>query len=56
MKETANILIDRHVYLNPELNKRLEKYKQEKYNGIRAMNKVLCDCIRIGLAELEKRG
>ena len=47
---------EHHVELPIELDARLVKYKQSKYNGLRAMNKVLTDCIRLGLVELEKRG
>lgn len=48
--------VDRHIFLDPELDKRLTEYKHKHYNGLRAMNKVIADCIRLGLAELEKRG
>ncbi len=55
-KPKNNTTVERHIFIPPDLDKRLVSYKQSKYNGLRAMNKVLNDCIRIGLAQLEKRG
>lgn len=47
--------VDRHVFLPAELDKELVEYKNEKYNGLRAMNKVLVDCIRLGLGLLKSK-